>query len=173
MRKSIIVEQGFSLVELLIVVAIILVLAVIAVPSLLRSKIAANEASALQTVRQIATAEMSYSNSYPDVGFAPDLASLGGPVSGCSPTAAHACILDSVVSSGNKGGYNFFAAGFTSAGPIYTSFVASSAPQVFNTSGVRMFCIATDGGAVRSRVGAPGLPPAPDVPTCIAYQIIM
>src|SRR5436305_14552505 len=116
MRKSIIVEQGFSLVELLIVVAIILVLAVIAVPSLLRSKIAANEASALQTVRQIATAEMSYSTSYPDVGFAPDLASLGGQASGCSPMSAHACILDNVVSSGNKGGYKFFAAGFTAAG---------------------------------------------------------
>ncbi len=169
MRKPIIRERGFSLVELLIVVAIILVLAVIAVPSLLRSKVAANEASAVQTVRQIATAEMSYSNSYPDVGFAPDLASLGGPVSGCSPSSAHACILDDVVSSGNKGGYKFFAAGFTSAGPIYTSFVASSAPQVFNTSGVRMFCIATDGGVVRTKPGASGAPPAPDVPTCIAY----
>ena len=162
--------RGFSLVELLIVVAIILVLAVIAVPSLLRSKIAANEASALQTVRQIATAEMSYSNSYPDVGFAPDLASLGGPVSGCSPALAHACILDGVVSSGSKDGYKFFAAGFMGAGGLTnTTFVASAAPQSFNKSGVRMFCSATDDGVVRAKAGAPGAVPAPNVATCIAY----
>src|SRR6266566_2007406 len=110
MRKPIIVERGFSLVELLIVVAIILVLAVISVPNLLRSKIAANEASAMQTVRQISSAEMSYTNSYPAVGFASDLLSLGGPVTGCTPAPTNACILDGVVSSGNKNGYKFFAA---------------------------------------------------------------
>src|SRR5947207_3979215 len=129
MRKSIIVERGFSLVELLIVVAIILVLAVIAVPNLLRSKIAANEASAVQSVRQISTAETSYNTAFPAVGFAPDLASLGGPVAACSPDPTHACILDGVVSSGNKGGYKLFAAGFMAAGGLTnTSFVASSAP---------------------------------------------
>ena len=82
----------------------------------------------------------------------------------------HACILDGVVSSGNKDGYKFFAGGFTAAGGLTnTSFVASSAPQVFNSGGVRLFCIATDGGTLRSKPGAPAVPPAPDVPTCIAY----
>jgi type IV pilus assembly protein PilA len=165
-------ERGFSLIELLIVVAIILVIAVITVPNLLRSRIAANEASAVNTVRQISTAEMSYSSSYPAIGFAPDLASLGGPGAGCVPSPANACILDSVVSAGNKNGYKFFAAGFAVGSPIFTSFVASSAPQSFNKSGVRMFCIATDGGAVRSKPGAPGATPAPDVPTCIAYPVM-
>ena len=79
-------QKGFSLIELLIVVAIILIIAAIAIPNLLRSKIAANEASAMQTVRQISSAEMSYTNSYPAVGFASDLASLGGPVTGCTRT---------------------------------------------------------------------------------------
>ncbi len=165
-------ELGFSLIELLIVVSVILVLAVIAVPNLLRSKIAANEASAVGTVRQISTAEMSYSNAYPAVGFSPDLTSLGGPVAGCTPAPANACILDTVISAGSKGGYKFFAAGFAPSGLINTSFVASSAPQNFNTSGVRLFCIATDDGLVRSKTGGPGAVPAPDVPTCIAYPLM-
>src|SRR5690349_3628176 len=170
MHKPINREQGFSLMELLIVVAIILVLAVIAVPNLLRSKIAANEASAVESIRQISTAETSYNTTFPAVGFAPDLASLGGPSAGCTPASSHACILDDVVSSGNKGGYKLFAAGFIAAGgSTNTSFVASSAPQSFSSSGVRMFCIATDDGTVRWKPGAPGAPPAPDVPTCIAY----
>jgi type IV pilus assembly protein PilA len=170
MRKTTSSEMGFSLIELLIVVAVILVLAVIAVPNLLRSRVAANEASAVETVRQISTAETSYSISFPSVGFAPDLASLGGPTAGCNPAAATACILDGVVSSGNKGGYKFFAAGFIAAGGLTnTTFVASAAPQSFNKSGVRMFCSATDDGVVRAKAGAPGAVPAPNVATCIAY----
>jgi len=164
-------EWGFSLIELLIVVAVILVLAVIAIPNLLRAKIAATEASAVQTVRQIATAELSYSGTYPAVGYAPDLASLGGPA-GCLPATTHACILDDVVSSGYKSGFQFFAAGFGLGGTINTTFVASSTPQKFNTTGVRMFCIATDDGSVRVKPGSPGTPPASDVPTCIAYPLM-
>jgi len=166
-------DRGFSLIELLIVVMVILVLAVIAIPNLIRSKIAANEASAIQTVRQISTAEMTYSNTYPSVGYSPDLASLGGPAAGCTPDQTHACILDSTVVSGNKSGYKFFAAGFLGAGvTANTTFVASSSPLNFNTSGVRMFCIATDDGSVRGKTGSSGAPPAPDVPTCIAYTLM-
>lgn len=173
MQRQAKVERGFTLIELLVVIAVILVLAVIAVPNLLRSRASANEASAVNSVRQIATAEMTYSTTYPAVGFAPDLASLGGPVGACTPSPAHACILDSVVSSGNKNGYQFFAAGFLSGGaPANTTFVASSAPSTFNATGVRMFCIATDDGVVRAKIGAPGATPAPDVPTCIAYPTI-
>ena len=164
--------SGFSLIELLIVVAVILILAVIVVPNLIRSKIAANEASAVNTLRQISTAEMTYHLSYSSVGFAPDLASLGGPAAGCAPGQTHACIIDGQVSTGTKSGYQFFAAGFPGASGANLTFVASSAPLTFNSTGVRFFCIATDDGVVRAKLGAPGVPPAPDVPTCVAYPIL-
>ena len=69
MHKPTIREEGFSLLELLIVVAIVLTLTVIAVPNLIRSKIAANEASAMNTIRQISTAEMTYHDAYSSAGF--------------------------------------------------------------------------------------------------------
>ena len=81
MRK----QQGFSLIELLIVVAIILIIAAIAIPNLLRAKMAANESSAVGSIRAINTAEITYASAYPTVGFAPDLASLGSTASPCHP----------------------------------------------------------------------------------------
>ena len=97
-------DKGFSLIELLIVVAIILILAAIAIPNLLRARIAANEASAASSVRKIATAEYSYNSTYPNQGYAPNLASLGTPPGICAPSPASACILDNVLSTGVKSG---------------------------------------------------------------------
>ena len=95
-------QKGFSLIELLIVVAIILIIAAIAIPNLLRSRIAANEASAVGSIRTINTAEVTFASTYPDVGFAA-LASLGG--SGGTSTGAG--LLDSVLAGGTKSGYSF------------------------------------------------------------------
>jgi prepilin-type N-terminal cleavage/methylation domain-containing protein len=166
-------QQGFSLLELLIVVGVLLIICAITVPNLLRAKVAANESSAVETIRQISSAEISYHTSYPAIGYAPDLKSLGGPAGACAPSPVTACIVDSVVTGGSKSGYIFFAAGFGPGGlAANTQFVASSAPWKFNKTGVRNFCIATDDGSVRGQMGTPGGTPAPDVPTCLAYPML-
>ena len=161
-------SEGFSLIELLIVIAVILVIAAIAIPNLLRAKIAANEASAASSVRRIATAELAYNAAYPTIGYATDLASLGGPATNCSPSSTTACILDSVISGGSKSGYLLAAAGFSASGGPNDAFVASSAPSAFNITGVRNFCIVTD-AVLRSQTGIPGGTPTPDVSTCMNY----
>src|SRR5208283_5673220 len=94
-------QKGFSLIELLIVVAIILIIAAIAIPNLLRARIAANESSAVASIRTINTAMISYDSSYPSVGFAATMSNLSG--TSCSPPSAHsACLIDTVLASGTK-----------------------------------------------------------------------
>lgn len=166
MRSS----RGFSLIELLIVVAIILIIAAMAIPNLLRARIAANESSAANSVRKIATAEVVYATAYPTQGYAPALSNLGGPASGCTPSQTTACVLDQVLSSGAKSGYNFVAVGSASGSSINTVFVAGSSPQVYNSTGVRNFCVVTD-GVLRVLIPTSLTPPANTVATCTAYPI--
>ncbi|MGH9549029.1 MAG: prepilin-type N-terminal cleavage/methylation domain-containing protein [Terriglobales bacterium] len=168
-RKSA-TSAGFSLIELLIVVAIILIIAAIAIPNLLRARIAANESSAAASVRSIATAEVTYNASYPTVGYAVALANLGGVATGCTPSPATACLIDTVLTGGIKSGYSFKATGFPSGSGINVSFVVGAAPAAFNQTGVRNFCIIMD-GVLRSNPGVAGGLPAPDVATCVAYAV--
>lgn len=137
MKKS----RGFSLIELLIVVAIILTIAAVAIPSLLRSRIAANETSAVGSLRALNTAQISYSTSYPTVGFATSLASLAG-VNCAPPGSGGACLIDTLLASGSKSGYSFTLSG-TSGTPNAT-YQFRADPLTPNQTGVRYFCSFAD-----------------------------
>ena len=99
-------EEAFSLIELLIVVAIILIIAAIAIPSLLRSKIAANQASAIESLRVIGTSEVTYAATYGN-GYSTTLAAMGPGTSGVLATSSAAGLIDDLLASGAKGGYTF------------------------------------------------------------------
>ena len=134
--------KGFSLIELLIVVAIILIIAAIAIPNLMRSKIAANQASAVGSLRTINTAQVTYASTY-NLGFATSLTDLGPPSGGATAPAATtgADLIDSVLAAGAKSGYTFTLGGTTpaSCGPATTTgcltYTVTASPTVQNTSG--------------------------------------
>ena len=126
-------EKGFSLIELLIVVAIILIIAAIAIPNLLRSKIAANQASAVGSLRTLNTACIAYSTSYGQ--FPGALASLGPMASGGTASSASADLVDSVLAGGSKSGY-VFAFG---AGASNQSYTITATPITAATTGQNMY----------------------------------
>lgn len=140
-------QSGFSLVELLVVVAIILIIAAIAIPSLMRAKISANEASAVSSIRSIHSTEVVYSLTYPAIGFADDIAKLGPFPPNTPATPAHAGLLDFVLGCAaqpcHKSGY-MFGVDQTSGSPINT-FRATGTPVTPQRTGIRGFCAPTPG----------------------------
>jgi prepilin-type N-terminal cleavage/methylation domain-containing protein len=140
-------EKGFSLIELLIVVAIILIIAAIAIPNLLRARYAANESSAVASMRVIISTSTQYYATY-GTGYPATLANLRSGAGVCMASAAQACLLDMVLSSGTKSGYTFVSAGNTLVGPTNTGFEANGTPQNPGITGQRAFC-ADQTGVIR------------------------
>jgi type IV pilus assembly protein PilA len=139
MRKP----KGFSLIELLIVVAIILIIAAIAIPNLLRARLAANEASAVASLRTISTAETMYASAYPTTGYTCSLTDLGPPAPGSPVDTTGAGILDNVLSTGQKAGYYF--ALQDCAGTPKANYTSTAVPISIGGTGSRAFCSATPG----------------------------
>ena len=131
-------KKGFSLIELLIVVTIILIIAAIAIPNLMRSKIQANEAAAVETLRTLTTSGVMYSTTY---GGYPHAISDMGPITGtANATSAAADLIDSALASGVKSGYKFtYTVGSTDPGGYVLSYSLTATPVVPGTTGQRSF----------------------------------
>jgi type IV pilus assembly protein PilA len=129
-------DTGFSLIELLLVVAIILIISAIAIPSLMRSKIAANEASAVATLRTLNIEFVSYASLY-GVGFPASLSNLG-PATYPSSTAAD--LIDVVLVAGTKSGYTFtYTPGAAGSGGVINTYTLTAIPISVGNSGQRGF----------------------------------
>jgi type IV pilus assembly protein PilA len=163
-------HRGFSLIELLIVLAIIVIIAAIAIPGMISAKISANEASAIASIRAIQTAQTSYQTSYPGQGYAGSLQVLGGSES-CRPSPESACLLDEVLSSGTKAGYEFVVVISGSAKGTNNGYLAAAAPVTYSRSGVKRFC-STERGVVRWDANTEGSTTPPTAEECARFQAL-
>ena len=144
--------NGFTLMELLIVMAIIAILMLIAIPTVGSLKKKANDLSAQQSIRAIHEAEIQYQSTYPTNGYACTLPALGGEPSSGAPSATGAQILQGDLTSGFKSGYIFT---ITCKDKVtvnsvdrYNSYLVTAVPQTVGKTGDRGFC-SVEGGAIK------------------------
>ncbi len=138
-------------------IPVVLIIAAIAIPSLLRSRMAANDSAAASTLRTINTGQVAYLTSYPTAGYARDLASMGPGSGDCTrtnyPSEQHACLVDGVLGAESctdtnwctKYGFKFAVVGICSSNLPCSGYVVTATPVQFGTSGTRSFCSVSDG----------------------------
>jgi type IV pilus assembly protein PilA len=160
--------RGFTLLELMIVVALIMIVAAVAIPSMKDSKISADELSAVASIRAINTAEVTYQATYG--GYADSLANLGG-ADPCAKSPETACLLDQSLAEGVKSGYRFAAVGGNAADGANAGYVVGAAPEVFDRTGRRLFC-STDKNVIRADLNGSGSTVPPDGEQCGAFKAL-
>ena len=157
-------KTGFSLIELLIVVAIILVIAAIAIPNFLKSKMRANEASAVASLRVFVTAEATYQSTW-GRGFSPDIPSLGPPLPGSQASASRADLVDPLLASQIKSGYSFvYTAIDTDGDGQVDAFTVNANPVSPGQTGDKYFYV-DQKGVVRYSLSGPADASSDPVPT--------
>jgi type IV pilus assembly protein PilA len=173
-------SSGFTLAELLIIVVLVVILAAIALPNLLRSQIAANETAAVESLAKINKAEVEYQTTYPTIGFASTLATLGPgtPDGKCrEKSPAHACLIEAALANATspahtRRGYWFAVLPASrDAGGVVTGYVTGASMGVLNQTGSRDFCSRED-AVIRYSVPQGNSAPANTAPACAAMTIL-
>jgi len=149
-------ESGFTLMELLIVMAIIIIIMTVAIPSFLNLRKQADETSAMQSVRAIHQAEIQYNSNYPQIGFTCNIGDLGGASTATAgPTSAQLLPLD--LASGQKAGYTFAIVNCTKVNingqDQFTSYQITAVPQAPGKTGNRGFCSDMSGDILSDPTG--------------------
>ncbi len=138
-------EAGFTLMELLIVMSVILILMAVAIPNYMNMRSQANETAAMEELRTLNSAEIQYQTNYPGNGFSCNLAQLGGDPKTGAPSPTGAQLIPADLAGGFKSGYLFAITNCTKVtvnnADVYTSFEVTAVPQAVGKTGHRGFCM--------------------------------